>query len=413
MNSRLRTALLTVAAALHGACANVPVTAPEDLSIRTNMVSPRYSSINASVLREDGGFDHTFAASLDKQVDTLTRLESRYTYRLDDDETLRIGDTVSTSGMWGTAVRYGGLQFGTYFEPRRDIVISDRLATSGTAVLPSAADALFASVRRDQTLFARQALSVDGALSIPGPNTVSFVARDAFGRSDTFTAPIIENIRLVEPGCNDFSLGLGKVRRDYAVKSNDYGPMFANATVTCGGPFGLTIEGHGEYLADEVTAFGIGVARRLGALGTASVAIASSRAEAGSGSLTRIGFDHENSLFNFKVRSLKQSRAFRDLGDVATEHPIMSRDLASVGVKISENSSLALAYATQVTWDDERINLISLSQRTNIGHASLSMTAGHSLEDNFGSSVFISYKRPFAPPPRRADSDIDEVELAP
>ena len=29
-----------------------------------------------------------------------------------------------------------------------------------------------------------------------------------------------------------------------------------------------------------------------------------------------------------------------------------------------------------------------------MGRGSLSMSAGHSLEDNFGSSLFISYKRP-------------------
>jgi hypothetical protein len=40
------------------------------------------------------------------------------------------------------------------------------------------------------------------------------------------------------------------------------------------------------------------------------------------------------------------------------------------------------------------MNLIALQQNLSVGRGSLSMSAGHSLEDNFGSSLFISYKRP-------------------
>jgi hypothetical protein len=45
-----------------------------------------------------------------------------------------------------------------------------------------------------------------------------------------------------------------------------------------------------------------------------------------------------------------------------------------------------------------------------LGRGTMSMSAGHSLEDNFGSSLFISYKRPFgASRPLRAT--IDELDL--
>lgn len=184
------------------------------------------------------------------------------------------------------------------------------------------------------------------------------------------------------------------MRRDYAITSNEYGPAFANTTVTCGAPLGFTIEGHGEYLADEVTALGLGVARRVGPLGTASFAYASSRAADGTGWLARFGFEHQNEVFSIAVRSRMQSREFREVGSVALSDPIMQRELASVGVNVAEGANLSLAYATQTTWARERMNLIALQQSMSVGRGSLSMSAGHSLEDNFGSSVFISYKRP-------------------
>ena len=190
-------------------------------------------------------------------------------------------------------------------------------------------------------------------------------------------------------------MGFGKVRRDYALLSNEYGPLFANTTVACAVPLGFTVEGHGEYLDDDVTALGVGLARQVGPIGTASVAFASSRTVAGdSGWLARFGFEHNNSLFNVALRSQLQSREFRDIGAVALEDPIMQRDLASIGLNVTDRANLALAYATQTTWERVRIDVIALKQSVSVGRGALSMSAGHSFEENFGSSVFISYKRP-------------------
>jgi outer membrane usher protein len=311
--------------------------------------------------------------------------------------------------MWGSSVRYGGMQIGTSSAPRSDVISAQGLATSGIAVLPTVADAWLATAEESKTLLSRQKLSVTSAVKVSGPNALSFVARDALGRTNAVTAPMIASAPTAQRGCGDFSLGVGKVRRDYAVTSNDYGPMFANTTVTCGAPFGFTVEGHGEYLADEVAALGLGVARQLGPLGTASVAFASSRAELGEGWLARFGFEHQNSMFNLMVRSRIQSRDFREIGTVVGGDPIMQRNLASVGVNLGSTSKLALAYAAQTSWERERTNLVALSQSTAVGRGSLSMSAGHSLADDVGSSVFISYKRPFGGFSRR--SPVDEVTL--
>jgi outer membrane usher protein FimD/PapC len=365
------------------------------VDVRADRISPEYSSINARVLNESSIVDSNFAASLDSRVQTVTRLESSWTQQRDGTtEAWRVGDTVSSSGLWGSSVRYGGVQFGTRFDVRRDVIASTRLASNGMAVLPSVADALFASAGAAHPVMSGQNMSIDGGVNIAGPNALNFVARDAFGRAQNITAPLMASTQLVTGGCDDFSFGMGKVRRDYAVASNDYGPLFANTTVVCGAPLGFTIEGHGEYLSDEVTAFGFGVSRRLGVLGTASVALASSRADTGSGWLARFGFDHENSLFNVMVRTRTQSRDFREVGTAGVADPIMERGLASLGMKVSERSNLAVTYATQTTWERERVNLIGLSQNMQVGRGSLSMSAGHSLVAADGSSVFISFSRP-------------------
>jgi outer membrane usher protein FimD/PapC len=414
MTSTLRTCFILVPALALTACAVPKVSEPETVAVRATSLNPAYSSVNAQVLSDAGKVDYSFAASLDPNAsaNTMTRLQSSYSQQLAG-ENLRVGDAVSSVGMWGTSVRYGGMQFGSRTEARSDVIASNRMATAGMAVLPTVADALFASAGGDGTSLSQQNLSVNRSLP-SGGQAWNLAVRDALGHSEAIAAPMIARTRLVDEGCSDFSVGFGKVRENYALNSNSYGPMFANTTVTCGAPLGFTVEGHGEYLADEVAALGFGVARQFGSLGTASLAFAQSNAvSGGSGWMSKVGFDHSNSMFNLMVRSRFQSREFRDIGSMALSDPIMQRDLASVGVNVTERASLSLAYATQTTWARERTNLISLKQSMGVGRGTMSMSAGHSLEDNFGSSLFISYKRPFGVirPTRIVLDDIEELEL--
>jgi outer membrane usher protein len=273
--------------AILAACAATPAP-PNDVALKTDFAKPRHSSINASVLTDASVLDSSFAASLDPNAGALTRLESSYTLTLSEtDDRLRLGDSVSTAGLWGSSVRYGGVQLGTRFSPNAEVLHSERLATKGISALPTAADALFASMSNSNTLLTQQSLSINGTPKINDQNAVNLVARDSLGRSESMSAPLLSQTRLIEAGCSDFSMGLGKVRRDYAVTSNEYGPLFANTTVACAAPLGFTIEGHGEYLAEEVAALGLGLARRLGPIGTASLAFASSETEVGAGWLAR------------------------------------------------------------------------------------------------------------------------------
>jgi outer membrane usher protein FimD/PapC len=234
-------ALLSTVACALAACVSGP-TPPKDVAVKTDLHRPTNPSINARVLTDASVLNYSFAASLDPKVDTLTRLESTYTLKLSENaEQVRIGDTVSSAGYWGSAVRYGGVQFGTRLAPNADVLQSERLATSGIAVLPTAADALFASIDNSQPLWSKQSLAVSGTPKINDRNAVNVVARDSLGNSEALSAPLVANARLVESGCSDFSLGLGKVRRDFAVTSNDYGPTFANTTVACAAPLGFTV----------------------------------------------------------------------------------------------------------------------------------------------------------------------------
>src|SRR4030095_1735531 len=121
------------------ACAAAPPVERETIKVRADARTPEYSSFNARVLSDAGSVEHSFTVSLDPNAEPLTRLQSAYTTPIgaDADESIRVGDTVSSSGMWGSTVRYGGMQFGTHTGARADVIDNPKLATAGVAVLPT------------------------------------------------------------------------------------------------------------------------------------------------------------------------------------------------------------------------------------------------------------------------------------
>jgi outer membrane usher protein len=229
-----------------------------------------------------------------------------------------------------------------------------------------------------------------------GANTVSFIAQDALGRTQVITQPLLAKTSLADPGCSGFTLGFGRVRQDYALQSNEYGAMFANTTVRCGLSPQLTLETHGEYLEGQTAAWGFDLASKVGTVGLASAALASSRGEGESGWLAKFGFEHSNSLFDLALRTRLQSRGFREAASQGITDPVVQQTLASLGVKLSDMNNLAVAYAAQTTAVGERADVFAVTQSMYMGaYGSLSMTAGHSVAQGQDSSVYLFYSRPF------------------
>jgi outer membrane usher protein len=185
------------------ACANVPVSDTRPVDVRAQKISREYSSFDARIASGAVAVDHKFAASLDPQARSMTRLESALTH-----DGVRLGDAVSSAGMWGRPVRYGGLQLGNY-ESRSDVIAARDLATTGLAVLPTVADALFASVSGAGTSLSNQKLSVNRDLRPGGPRAWELTAQDAFGRSVAIDAPLMAPTRLADDGCAKYSIGIG------------------------------------------------------------------------------------------------------------------------------------------------------------------------------------------------------------
>jgi outer membrane usher protein len=362
----------------------------EELQFSTQQIAPLASSFNAAMPAAGGKLESHGIASYSATTQDLLRLESTWTRELEDTRVLRIGDAVSNPGAWGSAVRFAGVQFGTRFNQRSDLLQADRLPLSGVAILPSTLDAVLAA----NGASAQRSIALAKAPAITSNNGLSIAARDAMGHTTTFTGPLLAKQEAAAVGCQNFSVAIGRARQDYALVSDNYGPLFANSTMQCGTDSGWGIEAHGEYLQGSATIAGLNVVRPIKGLGNASVAFVTSDNDKGNGWLVRAGLQHSNSIFDISLRALLQSPAFRELGDTMTLDPVEQRVVASVGAKISDNSTLAFAYANQTTFSLERTDIMAVSQTFNFNRkGTIAVAANRAVNDDAKSSLNLSYSR--------------------
>jgi outer membrane usher protein len=305
-----------------------------------------------------------------------------------------VGDTISDPGTWGNAVRYAGLQLSSSQTQRADLISGNSLALSGLAILPTTADALLAMDPASQSRLAQRGLSLAKAPTVVASG-VSLAAHDAAGRTTAITQALLPKQSSAQVGCKSYSVGVGRARRDYALASNNYGPLFANTNVLCGTDSGLAVEVHGEFLQGEAGIAGLNVSQKIGSGSAASVGFATSDNETGNGWALRMGLQHSDDRFDMSLRGRVQSIDYRELGMLSSDEPIAQRWLASVGAKLTDKSRLALAFTNQTTYSLHRTDILAMTQTFELGRrGTFSIAANRVFNDEDIGSINFSYVRP-------------------
>jgi outer membrane usher protein len=369
-----------------------PAFADDEVRLTHKHLSGNTSAFDAAVVTAAGRLESTAIASIAARDSSLVRLESAWTLLPEDSRTqLKLGDSTSNSGQWGSAVRFAGLQFGTDFRVRQDVLYAPRLALAGAAIVPTVADAMLGGANAPAAGLAQRGLST-GRVT-PNGNGLSFTTYDAAGRSTSLNRSLVAKARQVEEGCGAYSLSVGRVRENYGLEESDYGALFANTTVACGIGGGRTVEAHGEYLAGDATLAGLTLFQPIGNA-TASVAAATSDNPHGHGWAMQMGLQRELRRLAFGLQAHVQSPEYRELGRAEIEDAVSQRMLASIATRFSDRSMLALAYAMQRTSDFERTDVLGLTQTLKFSTGgSVSFGAHHSVNDQKYSYVNLSFAR--------------------
>ena len=336
----------------------------------------------------------------------FVRLESTFSHDFPNSlETLRLGDAVSVPGTWGEAVRFGGLQWGTNYAIRPDLVTTPLLAATGTAVLPSTVEVFVNGRAVGSSEVPSGPFVINQVPAINGAGDVNIVVRNALGQQQIISMPFYSAAVMLQPGLSLYDVDLGPVRENYGISSGDYGPLIASATWRHGFSALFTGEIHGEAMHNGPWAAGIDLAQGLDhwAVVTADLAVGGQSATSGlmgsgpepasSGTYAALGLQHVDQRLSIILEAQHATAGFRQLGDVGGIPTPIERNLAQVGWNMGHPGSLQLAWASQRNPDDTRQQTFSATYSLNIGRGSFSASASYTTsgptEDTFVSVFYV------------------------
>jgi outer membrane usher protein len=313
-------------------------------------------------------------------------------WRYDDPagpRTLILGTAVGPSGAWGRSLRFSGVQYGTNFSLRPDLITYPLPVFPGSAAVPSTVDVLVNGSRVGAERVQPGPFSISNVPVVTGAGDVQLVVRDAFGQERVVTQPFYASRQLLKPGLEDFSVSAGTERMNYGTESFDYGSGFAAGYWRRGLSDQLTVEVLGEGDA-TARVFGGSVDFIPGLYGVVTLGAAGSSSGAGEGWLGLAGYEYQGRRFNLGVRSLWASADFRMPGDNGSP-PLQRLSLANIGFNLGPAGTVGVAWIDQRYRGQPAVTTGSASYSANLSaRLSLVVTVSRSVATTSQTTAFAT-----------------------
>lgn len=278
---------------------------------------------------------------------------------------VRFGDSISRGGMWGTPIRFGGVQWSTNFLTQPGFVTTPLLNFNAASTLPSTLDLFINNVDTYQQQVSPGPFSINNVPLISGAGEARLVVRDIFGQEQVLIQPFYISRTLLREGLTDYSYEVGAERLNYAVRSNDYDRVSASATHR----YGFSNQFTGEFHADAQkgrASIGFGGVYRVGYFGVLDGSIATSVNEKGDGQLAVIGFERQSNNLSFGLRTQLASSHFSYQGMRENDTVPSSLTNAFVGLSFRNAGSLSVNYLKNNYRNQLDEEIVSLNYNNNI-----------------------------------------------
>lgn len=346
---------------------------------RSGVENSASALLEPSVFGRSGSWLSDFLESDADGRDRLLRLDTTWTHdQPESATTLRVGDAVTmASSLWGGAVRFAGVQWGTNFATQPGLITFPLPTIAAATTLPSTVNLYVNGALRMSTNVGMGPFQLEDVPAISGDGQIQVVVRDLLGREQVVTQSFYASPALLRQGLRDFSYEAGVVRENYGVASDDYEHAVLVGTQRLGLSDSFTGEVHGEVLQDQQT-LGIGGDWLIPVTGVVSAAVAGSDSrQSGSGALTVLGFDRIARRFSFGANIQLASKRFTDVGTL-DDQPIPIRiSRAYANVALGRLGSLGFVSTRQDYGGGDVVELTSIRedfQIRRVGFLSLSVT---------------------------------------
>ena len=340
-----------------------------------------------------GVLTNTMVARYGEDGPDAARLDTTWTHDFPDQlATLRVGDSISTSGPWGRAVRFGGLQFGTNFSAQPMLVTTPLLAAQGEAVVPSTVDVFVNGRPIASEQVPPGPFSIDRLPVLTGAGQLQVVITDALGRQQVLTQPYYSGTTLLSQDLAEYSVELGSVREDYGTRSFGYGDMIGVASYRRGLSNTLTAGTRAEAQVNGIYALGADAAWQAGYVGILTAHLATGGDADGAGFTTGIGVERSGQKLSAFAQTRYASRSFVQTRMAGLPFTPRQRTFGGLGFNFGEYGNAQVAYGLQSYYDSETVETVGVNYSVALGSLGyLGLYASHTSATDSETNVLLTW----------------------
>jgi outer membrane usher protein len=324
------------------------------------------------------------------------RLET--TYNLDfpaRNLSLRLGDSTTRSGLWGSSVYFGGMQLTRNFGLTPGFMSQPIPSLSGTASAPSTIELYVNDALRQTSNVPTGPFAIDNFPLITGGGNARIVVRDVLGRETVVVQPFFTHVDLLEQGLSDWSVEAGLVRRNLGSANAQYGQGFTSGMLRYGVSRNFTLDSRVELSAKMQNA-GVGASYTLPwqTLGQAALVLSRDKSY-GSGHQWMVNVQHDSLQNSFAARANSASRNYRHIGLDAGTLPNRLELSGNYSYSSNSRDSLGIAFARISTYDRGTLTSYSANYSMRLGNNNtLMLSATRVTGSSSGTSLGLSLTVP-------------------
>lgn len=279
-----------------------------------------------------------------------------------------VGDVITAGAASQRPLRIGGLQIGTDFALRPDLVTMPMPAFHGSVAVPTTLDVIVNDQRFSRNDIEAGDYQVRNIPVTPGRGEVAVVVQDEAGREVVQSTRVYIASEMLAPGLWEGAANVGWIRRRFGEVSNDYADLVGTFFLRRGVSNVLSLGVSGEAGVGVVNA-GVQAEVTISHLAMAFAEVRYSRAEGQTGHLLRSGIESSGEGFSGRLEAIWPSSGYRDVAS-ETGDPLPPRQInGSISFNLRDTMRLQVTASHQKAHFDPRSP--DRNRRTDLLRASL------------------------------------------
>ncbi len=298
----------------------------------------------------------------------VQRLETTFNRdMLDQNLTLRLGDSSTRSGAWGRSVYFGGFQVSRNFGLSPGFITQPFPVLRGLSSAPSTLELYVNDALRQTAQVPTGPFAIDNFALLTGSGQARVVVRDVLGRETVLVQDFFSHASLLEENLSDWGFEAGAIRRNLGTRNADYGQRFASGIWRYGLNKSLTVEARAE-LGQSTQGAGVGLASALPYSLLGQGVVATSRdASAGNGQLWLVGVENARLRHGFSLRSEGASRGYRQIGQASDSLPYRRQMSGNYSYTTARFGTIGMGYARINRYEQSALTTYSANYAIRVG----------------------------------------------